>query len=256
MAKTAMVTGAADGIGKGIARELAKNGWDLMIHSGTNAAGAKALAEALSAEYGIRAAGMQEDLLATGAPARIFREFDRHFDHIDLFVNNAGVTEGAPFLDVTEETFDRVVGIDLKGAFFCTQEAAKRMAAKKIPGNIVIIASNLREYIMPNMAVYGPVKAAAARLAKHEAIELAPYGIRVNAIAPGYVDSTERMRPYRESSMRHIPLKKWASVEQVAKLVLHLVSEDGSFFTGSVITMDGGATLLRDPEYDFGSDGE
>ena len=256
MSKTAMVTGAADGIGKGIAIELAKNGYDLMIHSGRSEAGAKELAERLSAEYGIRAFGMGEDLLNPGAPARIFREFDSHFDHIDLFVNNAGVTEGAPFLEMTEETFDRVVGIDLKGAFFCTQEAAKRMAEKEIRGNIVIIASNLREYIMPNMAVYGPVKAAAARLAKHEAIELAPYGIRVNAIAPGYVDSTERMQPYKESSKRNIPLKKWASVEQVAKLLLHIVSEDGGFFTGSVITMDGGATLMRDPEYDFRGNGD
>ncbi len=246
-----MVTGAADGIGRGICVELAKNGYDLLIHSGRNGAAACELSERLKKEYGIEAYGIGQDLLEKDAVKKIFIEFDRRFDHIDLFVNNAGVTEGAPFLKMTEEIFDRVVGIDLKGAYFCTQEAARRMAEKDIKGNIIIIASNQNEYIMPRMSIYGPVKAAVSQLTKHEAIELAPYGIRVNAIAPGYVDSSDRLKDAKESSMRNIPLRKWASVEQVAKLVLYVVSEAGGFFTGSVITMDGGATAVRDPEYDF-----
>ena len=251
MKKVAMVTGAGEGIGMGICRVLAREGYDLMIHTATNLAPAEKLRDELIASYGIRAYVVKADFLHPGAFQEMFREFDAKFDRLDLFCNNAGITEGAPFLEMSEETFERVVNINLKGSFFCTQEAAKRMIRMGIEGSIVLLSSNLREYIQPHMSVYGPVKSAIAQLAKNEAMELAPYGIRVNAIAPGWVDSSPRLEPHRESSKRNIPLGKWATVEQVGELVLYLASQKGDFFTGSVLTMDGGASCQRDPDYRF-----
>ena len=251
MSKIAMVTGASDGIGNGVCRVLAQDGYDLMVHTGTNAQKAEMLCNELIEEFGIRAHWVQADLMDPNAPTKMFEAFDSYFDHLDLFVNNAGITEGTPFLQMDQNTFDRVVGINLRGAFFSTQQAALRMVEKGIKGNIILLSSNLREVIMSSSSIYGPVKSAVARLAKHESMELAQFGIRVNAIAPGCVDSSARMQAVRESTMRLIPLRKWATVEQIGKLVLYLVSEDGSFFTGSVIPMDGGASNVNDPEENF-----
>ena len=125
------------------------------------------------------------------------------------------------------------------------------MVDKGIKGNIILLSSNMREYIMSNCSVYGPVKEAISRLAKHESLELAQFGIRVNAIAPGCVASSPRMEENREKTMRLIPLHKWATVEQIGKLVLYLVSEAGDFFTGATLTMDGGASNQRDPQEMF-----
>ena len=251
MSKVAMVTGASDGIGNGVCRVLAQDGYNLMIHTGTNAQKAETLCNKLKEKYGICAHWIQADLMDPDSPWKMFEAFDAYFDHLDLFVNNAGITEGAPFLKMNQTTFDRVVGINLRGSYFCTQQAALRMVKKGTKGNIILLSSNLREYIMESMSVYGPVKEAIARLAKHESMELAQFGIRVNAIAPGCVDSSARMEANRESSMKLIPLHKWATVEQIGKLILYLVSEDGNFFTGSVLTMDGGASNQRDPEEQF-----
>lgn len=252
MSKIAMVTGAGDGIGRGVCCVLAEAGYDLMIHTGTNAQKAETLCTHLQEQYAIRAHWVAADLTdVSQACKKMFEAFDANFDHLDLFVNNAGITEGSPFLKMEPEMFDRIVGINFKGAYFCTHQAALRMVKKGIAGNIILLSSNLREYIMPSMSVYGPVKSAIARLAKHEAMELAQFGIRVNAIAPGWVDSSARIQPMRERSMKFIPLHKWATVEQIGKLILYLVSQDGDFFTGSVITMDGGASNQRDPEERF-----
>lgn len=241
MNKTAVITGAGQGIGRGIAIELAKAGYSLLIHSATNITRAEALCRELKENYGCTAYSVQADLLKPEAPGEIFKAFDEHFDHLDLFVNNAGVTEGGPFLQTTRETVDRVTDIDLKGSFFCIQEAAKRMVDKHIEGNIVVIVSNQMDCLFPDMAIYGPVKKALERLAKHVSMELAKYKIRVNAIAPGWVDSGERLWKYRESSMSQIPLRKWATVEQIGQAVLYLVSPQADFITGSTLYMDGGA---------------
>ena len=241
MRKIAAVTGAGAGIGRGIAIELAKAGYDLLIHSATNYDKAETLCGELKRDYGVEAYAVQADLMDPDAPARIFEAFDGHFDHIDLFVNNAGVTEGAPFLSMTRETVDRVTGIDLKGSYFCVQEAAKRMVKNHTEGSIVIIVSNQKEFLMPKMSIYGPVKSALDRFAKHASMELAPYRIRVNTIAPGWVDSSERLAPYRESSLKQIPLRRWATVSEVGQAVLYLSSPQAGFITGACLTMDGGA---------------
>ena len=256
MRKIAAVTGAGAGIGRGIAIELAKAGYDLLIHSATHFDRAEQLCEELRRDFGAAAFAVQADLLDPAAPKRIFEAFDKHFDHIDLFVNNAGITEGAPFLSMTRETVDRVTDIDLKGSYFCVQEAARRMVKNHTEGCIVIIVSNQKDFLMPKMSIYGPVKSALDHFAKHASMELAPYKIRVNTIAPGWVDSSERLWPYRESSLKQIPLKRWATVSEVGQAVLYLASPQAGFITGSCLTMDGGAVNKYFDMEDFAQEEE
>lgn len=249
--QVAMVTGAAGGIGRGVALALAGAGYDLFLHTARDPDAAARLCACIEKDCGRRAFFTQEDLADPDAPDRIFREFDRRYDRLDLFVNNAGITAGAPFLQTTRDTVDLVCDVNFKGAYFCVQHAAKRMVAGKIPGSITIITSNQQEYIMARSSVYGSVKSALLRFSKHVSMELAGYGIRVNAIAPGYVDSSPRMAPHREKSMPYIPLKRWATVEEVGQAVLYLASPAAGFITGSCLVMDGGAVNQHFPMETF-----
>lgn len=239
--QVAMITGAGAGIGRGVAIELAKNGYDIMIHSATNIKKANELCEYIKSKYGKQAYAVQADLMDPDAPEKIFKEFDLHYDRLDLYVNNAGITEGALFLDTTQELLNRIVTINYKGAFFNTQQAARRMVDKKIQGNIIIIVSSMKTIIYPTMSVYGSVKAGLNQLAKQISMELAPYGIRVNTISPGYVDSSERMQSLKESSMQYIPMKRWATVEEIGKAVVYLSSSAAASITGTSLEIDGGA---------------
>ena len=239
--KVALVTGSSHGIGKGIALSLAKNGYDLMIHTATSEEKALDVCKEITEVYGRKAYMVLADLNCAQAPEFIFKEFDKHYDHIDVYINNAGISAGAPFLEMKREMVDMVCDVNLKGAYFCTQQACKRMVDKNIKGNVVIITSNLQEVVMPRLSIYGAVKAGLTQICRHVSMEMACYGIRVNAIAPGFVNSGPRMLPHKEKSMKNIPLHRWAEVEEVAAAVQYLISPEAAFITGSCLTMDGGA---------------
>jgi NAD(P)-dependent dehydrogenase (short-subunit alcohol dehydrogenase family) len=249
--KCAFITGAGDGIGKGIAFELAKEGYNIMIHSATNIKKAEKTCEEIRKKYDQKAFCVQADLRESESASIIFDVFDSYYKQIDIFVNNAGITSGAPFLKMPIQIIDEIYNINFRAAYLCTQQAALRMVRNKTKGSIVIITSNLQEYLVHNMSVYGPVKRALTRLAEHESMELAQYGIRVNAIAPGYVDSTERMKQHVESSKPYIPLKRMATIEEIGQLVVYITSSKGAFITGSCMTIDGGASNQRDPNETF-----
>jgi len=241
MNKVAFITGAGVGIGRGIAFALAKEGYNLMIHSATNIEKAMQVCKDAKEKYGVQAFAVQADLNKEDAPQKMFADFDKYYDRLDVYVNNAGITDGALFLDCTKELMDKIVNVNYKGSFFCTQQAAKRMVENKISGNIIIIVSNMKTIIYPTMSIYGSIKAALNQLSKQISVELAPYGIRVNAISPGYVDSSERMQYLKETSMQYIPLKRWASVEEIGKAVLYLTSDAAASITGTCLEIDGGA---------------
>ena len=238
----ALVSGASGGIGRGIAIELAKAGYDLMVHSSRDFPAAESLCDEMTREYGCRAYAVEADFTRKDAPDIVFEAFDEKFDRLDLYVNNAGVTEGAPFLEMTHETFDRVANINFRSAYFCVQHAARRMVKMKIRGNIIVISSNQQQVVMPRMSVYGPVKSSLMRFAKHASMELAKYGIRVNSIAPGFTNSKNRTEQEQEHTMKFIPLRRWATVEEVGQAVLYLVSPAARFITGTCLLMDGGAS--------------
>ena len=183
--KIAFVTGSSRGIGKGIAIQLAKAGYDLGIHYSTTPDGAmdtKAQIEAM----GRKACVYRADIRQLDQIQAMFQAFFQDFDHIDLMVNNAGVTRMKPFLEIGPDMFEEVINTDLRGSFFCAQAAARNMVDKQVHGVIINIASNHAIGCWPGSTVYAAAKAGLEKMGKNMAMELSKYGIRVATVAPGY----------------------------------------------------------------------
>ena len=249
--KTAFVTGGGTGIGKGIAVSLAKSGYDVAISYRGSEEGANDTLERIR-HFGRKAAAIRADVSKKSDIDNMFSEFANHFERLDLFVNNAGITLKSSFIETSEEIFDTVCSVDFKGAFFCMQNAAKFMIDKNIKGSIVLISSNNAKAHFADVSVYGSVKAAAQKMAEHAAIELAKYGIRVNTVAPGWTDTGSSRLDDKESTYYKIPLKKWASVDEVADAVKYLASHSARSVTGVTLTVDNGALLVSDKRERYG----
>lgn len=249
--KTAFVTGGGTGIGKGIAVSLAKSGYDVAISYRGSEEGANDTLERIR-HFGRKAAAIRADVSKKSDIDNMFSEFANHFERLDLFVNNAGITLKSSFIETSEEIFDTVCSVDFKGAFFCMQNAAKFMIDKNIKGSIVLISSNNAKAHFADVSVYGSVKAAAQKMAEHAAIELAKYGIRVNTVAPGWTDTGSSRLDDKESTYYKIPLKKWASVDEVADAVKYLASHSARSVTGVTLTVDNGALLVSDKMERYG----
>lgn len=249
--KTAFVTGGGTGIGKGIAVSLAKSGYDVAISYRGSEEGANDTLECIR-HFDRKAAAIRADVSKKSDIDNMFSEFANHFERLDLFVNNAGITLKSSFIETSEEIFDAVCSVDFKGAFFCMQNAAKFMIDKNIKGSIVLISSNNAKAHFADVSVYGSVKAAAQKMAEHAAIELAKYGIRVNTVAPGWTDTGASRLDDKESTYYKIPLKKWASVDEVADAVKYLASHSARSVTGVTLTVDNGALLVSDKRERYG----
>lgn len=241
--KVALVTGASQGIGKGIALELAKAGYDIALHCSSNIEGSRVTGREIEG-MGRRCEVIQSDLSVYEGIVALFDAFDRAFDRIDLLVNNAGITVGGSMMDMDIDTFDLVSGVDWRGGFFCTQFAAKRMIKKDIQGSIVLLTSNQSTMVFGGSAVYGSVKAALKKFCQHAALELSAYGIRVNAIAPGYTDTGNPRMGEKEPTYNAIPAARWVTPQELGKMVLYLVSPEAASLTGMEMIIDGGAHLV------------
>ncbi len=250
MNKVAFVTGGASGIGKGIALHLAKEGYDVCFSYMSNENNARDVAQQVQ-KYGRRALPLKADLRKLSDIDAMFVEFKEHFDRLDLFVSNAGVTKKATFLETTEDIFDDICNVDFKGAFFAMQGAARIMREQGC-GSIVSISSNNALVHFADVSVYGSVKTAVTKLAEHMAIELAQYNIRVNTIAPGWTDTGAARLDAKEETYYKIPLKKWATVDEVAQTVSYLASDAASSVTGATVVMDNGARLVCDKREKYG----
>ena len=251
MNRVAFVTGGGTGIGRGIALELAKAGYDVAVHCHSSTGGADSVADEIRA-MGRKCAVLTADLSKVSQIKALFAQFDREFDRLDLFVNNAGVTLKSPFLETTEETFDRICGVDYKGAYFAMQAAARRMVAKQIRGSIVVISSNNDRAHFADVSVYGSTKAALAKLAGHIAIELAQYGIRVNTVAPGWTDTGSARLDDPGSTYYKVPLQRWTTPAEIGQAVLYLSGDYAKSITGTELTVDGGALLVCDKRERYG----
>jgi NAD(P)-dependent dehydrogenase (short-subunit alcohol dehydrogenase family) len=166
---------------------------------------------------------------------------------LDILINNAGICQFKPFLELTEEEWDRTININLKGYFLCAQAAAKEMVKQK-SGVIVNIASIAMGQVgvgFPAIAHYCASKGGIVAMTEAMALELAPFNIRVNAIAPGAIDtpmaaSTSQDPKMLEGTLSQIPLRRMGKPEEVSNLVLFLASDDSSYMTGSTVVIDGG----------------
>jgi len=234
------VTGAAQGIGKAIAMLLAQKGADIVI-SDINLEKAEETAKEVEA-IGQRAMAIKVDVANTNDVECMIEAVLERFGQIDILVNNAGIVRDKLILRMTEEDWDAVLNVNLKGTFNCTKAVVKHMS-KQRRGKIVNIASVVGEMGNAGQANYSASKAGVIGLTKTIAREFAQRGINVNAIAPGYIETpmTEVLpEKVKEELRRMIPMERLGRPEDVAEAVLFLVSEASGYITGQVLNVNGG----------------
>ncbi len=240
--KVALVTGASEGLGRHFARTLADAGARVVL----GARRAEKLADAVAeiAAAGGDALGVTIDVTSDAGVAEAFREIDRRTGPVDVVVNNAGTTITKSLLDMSEREWDNVLDTNLKGAWLVTREAARRLIAAKKPGTIVNITSILGERVAGNLTAYTASKAALTQLTKASALELARHGIRVNALAPGYIHSSLNddffASPAGEALIKRIPQRRLGTLTDLDAPLLLLASDASPFLTGAVLAVDGG----------------
>ena len=238
--KVALVTGAAQGIGRAVALVLARNGADIVV-SDINLEKAEETAKEIEG-IGPKAMAIRVNVANPGDVEGMVDAVLERFGRIDILVNNAGIARDKLILRMTEEDWDAVLNINLKGTFNCTKAVVKQMS-KQRSGKIVNIASVSGEMGNPGQANYSASKAGVIGFTKTIAREFAQRGINVNAIAPGYIQTpmTEALpEKAKEELKRMIPVERLGQPEDVAEAVLFLVSESSSYITGHVLNVNGG----------------
>ncbi|MGO8989314.1 MAG: 3-oxoacyl-[acyl-carrier-protein] reductase [bacterium] len=238
--KVALVTGAAQGIGRAIALLLARNGADIVV-SDINLEKAEETAKEIRA-IGPKATAVRVDVSNLSDVERMVEAIIEKLAKIDILVNNAGITRDKLILRMTEEDWDAVLGVNLKGTFNCTKTVIRHMA-KQRSGKIVNIASVVGEMGNAGQANYSASKAGVIGLTKTIAREYAQRGINVNAIAPGYIETpmTDALpEKAKEELKKLIPMERLGKPEDVAEAVLFLVCEESSYITGQVLNVNGG----------------
>jgi 3-oxoacyl-[acyl-carrier protein] reductase len=238
--KVALVTGAAQGIGRAIALLLAQKGADIVV-SDINLEKAQETAKEIET-IGRRAMAIKVDVANSDNVERMVQAILERFGQIDILVNNAGIARDKLVLRMTEEDWDAVLNINLKGTFHCTKAVVKHMS-KQRSGKIVNIASVVGEMGNAGQANYSASKAGVIGFTKTIAREFARRGINVNAIAPGYIQTpmTDVLpEKVKEGLRRMIPLERLGQPEDVAEAVFFLVSEASSYITGQVLNVNGG----------------
>lgn len=238
--KVALVTGSAQGIGRAIARLLAENGADVVI-SDINLEKAEETANEIQ-KMGRRSLAIKANVADHGDVERMIETIIEQFGRIDILVNNAGITRDRLIVRMTEEDWDAVLDVNLKGTFNCTKAALRYMAKQK-SGKIVSIASVSGEMGNPGQANYAASKAGVIGFTKTIAREYASRGINVNAVAPGFIQTamTDAIpEKAKETLKQMIPMERLGQPEDVAQAVLFLVSERSSYITGQVLNVNGG----------------
>jgi 3-oxoacyl-[acyl-carrier protein] reductase len=238
--RVAIVTGGGRGIGREIALELARAGADVAVNYLVEPEGAEATVADLAA-LGVRATAVAGDVGNRADVQHMMDTVAAHFGRLDILINNAGIQTWTPFLDVTDDEWDRVIRTNLKGCFLCTQAAARRM--RDSGGAIVNIGSGCNKVPFPGLVAYTASKGGIEMLTKVAAVELAPHRIRVNCVAPGAIE-IERTRlemdDYAGTWGSVTPLGRVGTPADVARAVRFLVSDDSAFVTGQTLWVDGG----------------
>jgi len=241
--KTALVTGASKGVGRGIAVGLAEAGWDVVVNFNGDEAGANATADAVR-NAGQNAWISQANVGKSDQVQAMFEQLDQSdAGPLQLLVNNAGVQTWATLLDLTEEDWDLVMNTNLKGTFLCTQQAARRMIKHGLGGSIINIGSGANKRPFPGLVNYSASKGGINQFTQVAAVELGPNQIRVNCVAPGAIEIERTKREaddYAGTWGPITPMRRIGYPEDVAKAVTFLAGREAEFITGQTIYVDGG----------------
>ncbi|MDP8980963.1 MAG: 3-oxoacyl-ACP reductase FabG [Acidobacteriota bacterium] len=248
--KTALVTGASKGIGKGIALELARQGCSVAVNYRGDAAGAEAVAVEVRA-LGCDAIPVAADVGVSADVSRMFDQTLSRLGRLDILVNNAGIQTWKPLVDLEEHEWDRVLATNLKGCFLCTQSAARHMRERG-GGRIVNIGSGCNKVAFPRLVDYTASKGGIEMLTKVAAVELAPDRITVNCVAPGAIEierTKEEAGDYAGTWARLTPAGRVGTPRDVAHAVVFFSTDAAEFITGQTLWVDGG--LFAKPAWPY-----
>ena len=240
--KTALVTGAKIGIGRAIAVHLAKQGADIIACSRTLSQEDPVITECTS--VGSKALAVAVDVSVVEDCTRVVEAGLKNFGRIDILVNNAGIYPSAPLMEIDEQTWDRVFAVNLKGTLFASQAVAKLSMIPRKSGRIINISSCDGRCPTAGIAHYAASKAGVISLTKSLALELAPYNITANAVAPGWVGTDAIMESDRwKTAVKQIPLGRLARPDEIAGAVAFLANDNSGYITGATFDVNGGLIM-------------
>jgi glucose 1-dehydrogenase len=244
--KVALVTGASQGIGRAIAERFAREGADIVVNYRSGPDMADEVVQAARAG-GVRAMALQANVASVDEVRGLIDAAVAGMGRLDILVNNAGVESHAPFWDVTEADYDKVLDVNLKGVFFGTQAMVRHLKATGRSGRIVNISSVHEELPFPNFAAYCASKGGLRMLTRNLAVELGPLGITVNNVAPGAIVTPINKNLLNDavklkSLTEQIPLARLGTTDDVAGVATFLASDESAYVTGSTYVVDGGLT--------------
>ena len=242
--KTALVTGSSQGVGEAVALRLAEEGADVIVHYRSHPEGAQSVVERI-AKLGRRTVAIQADLSRVTEVQRLIEDGVTQLGPLDILVNNAGVEKRADFWDFSEADYDFVMDVNLKGVFFTTQAFVRHLLAAKRPGRIINMSSVHEELPFPHFTPYCMSKGGVKMMTRNLAIELAPFGITINSIAPGAVETPINRKPLNDPEklralIGNIPLKRLGKSSDIAGVAAFLASSDADYITGTTVVVDGG----------------
>ncbi|MGD9726709.1 MAG: glucose 1-dehydrogenase [Nitrospiraceae bacterium] len=237
--KTAIVTGASAGIGRAIAERLAQEGATVVVNYGTSADKATAVVAGIESKGG-KAIAVQADMSKVADVRRLIQETAQRFGRLDILVNNAGMALFKSLDETTEQEFDQVLNLNTKGPYFAMQEAAKVM---NDGGRIVNISTDGTHMGFPGVTAYLASKGALEQVTKGLAHELASRGVTVNTVSPGFTETAMLPDAFRETGAQMSPLKRLGTPQDIADVVLFLVSDQARWLTGQNIHASGGVVM-------------
>lgn len=242
--RTALVTGGGRSIGRGISIGLAHSGANVVVVYNQDIEAAKRTVADIE-RHGVRGLAIQADVGDPTAVARMLDEAEAAFGPVEIAVNNAGILNRTPFLEIPIDEFDRILRTNLRGYFIVAQAVARRMVRYQIKGRIINISSDSAFGAAPRLTHYSISKAGVTMLTKQMALELADYGILVNEVNPGLIETDINRDDiadpvFREQRLSGIPLKRIGTPMEIAGAVLFLASKDAGLMTGASVVVDGG----------------
>ncbi len=248
--KIVLVTGAAHGIGRAIALRFGSEGAQVIVND-VNAAGAEATVQQIISNGGSAVPGAA-DVSSKGQVDRLFDDVLERFGTVDVLVNNAGlINVECHFLEADEAWWDRVLAVNLKSVFLCSFRAAQVMA-RRHQGVIINMSSGGASHAHRGMAAYDASKGGIEALTRAMALDLAPYGIRVNALVPGAIDTQGMSSEVKRERGATVPLGRMGEAEELAGPAAFLASDDASYITGHIMRVDGGLlSQQRSPQVDI-----